>query len=172
MSKLPSLIGDHHLAGMEVLAKSSPPGALLEVGVYKGGSASVLYEVAQLQNRSLWLYDTFSGIPYADDVDSHKVGDFSDGMSLESAKLAFPLARVQECVFPGGVEMPDSIAFAHLDVDQYRSYRDSLDVLMPRMVRGGIILCDDYCLGGAAKAIDETAGDKNFLEDGRIFFRC
>lgn len=171
MGWLPSLLGEGRLAGVRILAEVSPSGSLIEVGVYRGGSAAVLHEVAHRQNRELWLYDTFRGIPFADEIDSHKVGDFGDGMSLEDAIKAFPSARVQECVFPGTATLPQRIAFAHLDCDQYRSYREALDAILPRMDKGGMILCDDYALSGAAKAIDETPGDKVSLSDGRMVFR-
>ncbi len=159
------------LATMAFLANSAPSGAFVEVGVYLGGSAEVLYEVAQKQRRRLYLYDTFSGIPFADEIDSHRVGDFGVGASFEATQAAFPDAVVQKGIFPRDQAIPDSIAFVHLDVDQYRSYRECLDTLLPRMVRGGMILCDDYCLGGAAKAIDETKAEKELLPDNRILFR-
>ncbi len=53
MDKLPSLINADRLAMMYILAESSPPGDFIEVGVFQGGSAEVLYDVASLQKRKL-----------------------------------------------------------------------------------------------------------------------
>lgn len=154
------------------LASKSPDGPMIEVGIYEGGSAEIIYEVGQTLGRSVYLYDTFSGIPWKDDIDSHQVGDFIGTLTHDTAKQCFPGANVIKGIFPREMEIPDGIGFAHLDVDVYKSYRESLDVLIPKMKKGGIILCDDYCLLGAAKAIDETPGFKVFLRDERVFFWC
>jgi O-methyltransferase len=172
MDTLPSLISPDRLSTMQSLAGNTPPGAFIEVGVYQGGSAEVLYVLSREQNRELWLYDTFSGIPFKDEIDSHNVGDFSNGMSFETARRVFPRAIVQRGIFPGELMLPGNIAFVHLDCDQYRSYRESLDLLLPKISPGGMILCDDYALAGCAKAIDETDWPRELIEDGRIVFRC
>jgi O-methyltransferase len=54
-------------------------------------------------------------------------------------------------------------SFVHIDVDLYQPTRDSLAFFYERMLRGGIILCDDYgsihC-PGATRAFDEFLADK------------
>lgn len=63
--------------------------------------------------------------------------------------------------FPGWIPdtFPDEPAaryrFVHLDVDLYQPTRDGLDYFYPRLVPGGIIVCDDYDWPGARKAIEE-----------------
>ena len=55
------------------------------------------------------------------------------------------------------------IALLHLDGDLYESYKVSLDVLYRKVVRGGIIMFDEYAdprWVGARKAIDEFFADK------------
>lgn len=147
------------------LATTCPPGCLLEVGVWKGGTAWHLAIAAQEQGRTLYLYDTFTGIPHADpDMgDSHKVGDFSDGTSYAQVQMDIPTAIVVQGVFPESAMDMEPIAFAHLDCDQYRSYRDSIDHILPRMPAGGCIWLDDYdCLAGANRAVDEI------VREGRV----
>lgn len=58
------------------------------------------------------------------------------------------------------------IAFLHLDVDLYDSYRACLAELYPKVVPGGVVAFDEYMGGqeqvmfpGAKKAIDEYFGD-------------
>ena len=168
---LPSLVGREKLAVLARLAESTPQGPFVEVGVYKGGSAQVLYEVSQRQKREIYLYDTFEGIPFQGEFDSHKTGDFADA-SYEEVSRSLPRAVVQKGVFPNLKSIvPAKIAFAHLDVDQEKSYRDCLSVIGPRMVVGGMILCDDYCLDGAARAIDDfvkSTGVKSNPMDSRM----
>jgi hypothetical protein len=51
-------------------------------------------------------------------------------------------------------------AFVHVDVDLYEPTRDAFAFFYPRLVRGGIIVCDDYgflTCPGATRAVDEFA---------------
>ena len=171
MEKLSSLISPERLELMRQFAMQVPEGPMVEAGVFMGGSALVLQQVADERGMQLYLYDTFKGIPHKRDIDSHQIGDFGNGLEYEEAQDLFPRAFVTKCVFPHCEGIPEKVAFVHLDVDQYQSYREALDCLIPRMIKGGMILCDDYCLDGAREAIDETQGNKELLKDGRMLFR-
>jgi len=152
---LPSLVGADVILEMVTMAMECPDGCFMEVGVYKGGTAWYLEKLARRQSRLLYLYDTFTGMPYQDAVDPHRVGDFGD-TSYETVRDALPYATVVQGVFPrSAVPMPP-IAFAHLDCDQYRSVKESVEYIKPLMMTGGVIWFDDYgCLPGATKAVDE-----------------
>jgi hypothetical protein len=57
------------------------------------------------------------------------------------------------------------ISFLHLDVDIYNSYKICLEALYPHMLKGGIIIFDEYLnsmdkFPGAVRAIDEFFGDE------------
>jgi O-methyltransferase len=155
------LVSKGDMECMEWLSSQAPEGCFVEVGVYQGGTAKVLYRVCEQQGRKLYLYDTFKGIPYKDPIDPHVVGDFSYTDPEYISKM-LPKALVREGIFPASaVEMPP-IAFVHLDVDQYRSYKESIEYLKPRMVPGGIMWFDDYgCVPGATAAVDELIGKEN-----------
>lgn len=179
MIHLQSLVAPHMLASLAATAAVAPHAAIIEVGVYYGGSAQVLDHVAQDCGRPLWLYDTFAGLPWCDPDkgDTMPVEHFADGLTLEECTRLFPRARVQAGVFPHGVELPEAIGFAHLDVDQYRSVREAIDAIAPRLVPDGVILLDDYCLAGCQRAVLETPhkGEAplrlNMLADGRALLR-
>jgi O-methyltransferase len=163
------LIPDGVLAAMLDLASGVPSGAFVEVGVYQGGSACALSELARKQNRSLYLYDTFCGIPWKSSVDSHNVGDFAD-CSATSVQNACPGAYVVTGVFPASAIAMGPVAFAHLDCDQYRSYHEAIDYLLPRMVKGGILWFDDSPdLEGARLAVSEAFGDRLQLCEGKHY---
>ena len=88
---LESLISDGTLREMVAMARDTPVGTFVEVGVYRGGSAAWLDELAHEQGRELYLFDTFHGIPYRTHPDDgHNVGDFADGATREQIALAFP----------------------------------------------------------------------------------
>jgi len=135
--------------------RQCPEGNVVEVGVYQGGSAMRLYEVCEQQNRKLYLYDTFTGIPFKSGFDSHNVGDFADTDARKVSAL-MPKALVMQGVFPFTVVKMDPIAFAHIDADQYNSIKMALYVLGPMMAKGGLMWFDDVgCLEGATKAFND-----------------
>lgn len=145
-------------------ASKSPPGAIIEVGVYKGGTAWHLSKVAQEQNRKIYLYDTFEGIPFSDEDkgDFHEVEDFKD-TSFEDVKSAIPYAEVVKGIFPDSAVTMEPVAFAHIDCDQYRSITESVNYLLPLMVNGGILWFDDAPdLKGALNAVNDLFGEGNY----------
>jgi len=168
-----SLIGDNVLDELAQTAARCPKGAIVEVGVYQGGSALRLYQVAREQNRRLYLYDTFTGIPFKDAIDAHHPGDFGD-CSYHAIKSAFPEAEVVKGIFPESAVSMGLIAFAHLDCDQYKSVKDSILRLMPHMVDGGVMWFDDYGgLAGATQAVEECLPKDKLVQAkcGKTYYR-
>lgn len=150
-----SLVHPSALEDLCGIARATPPGCFVEVGVYQGGSAFRLAEIAREQGRALYLYDTFTGIPFKGDDDPHRAGDFGD-TSLEAVKAAIPDAHFGVGIFPATLIPMPPVAFAHVDADQYQSIADAIRVLTPLLVPGGAILFDDYgCLAGADRAVNE-----------------
>ena len=141
-------------------ASSAPPGCFVEVGVYRGGSAWPLLQLCKAQHRALYLYDTFTGIPHAQDGDMHKVGDFSD-VDFEETVRHLDGACIVPGVFPASAVLMPPVAFAHLDCDQYRSVHEAAAYLVPHMVPGGVIWFDDSpCIPAAHRAARELFGDR------------
>tara|TARA_Y100001938_G_C8092412_1_gene435857 strand:+ start:2420 stop:3157 length:738 start_codon:yes stop_codon:yes gene_type:complete len=130
-------------------------GSFWECGVYEGGSASVLAGVLAEENRSLYLFDTFEGIPVSEpeNQDSHPVGAYSTS-SIPRLKSMFETKYpdVYERVSFIQGSIPDTfesfeneqIAFAHIDVDQYSSVKSCLEFIWPRISVGGMVVLDDY----------------------------
>lgn len=158
---LMSLVGESVIREMMDVLSTVGDGCVVEVGVYKGGTAYFLDQWAQHMGRQTYLYDTFTGIPYAGPDDSHRIGDFGD-TSRETVAALIPKACVVEGVFPSSAVPMPPIAFAHIDVDQYQSYVDSCKYLDPLMAHKGVMWFDDAnCLPSAARAVHE-------MYDGRI----
>lgn len=156
---------------MRDLAASTPPGNFAEVGVYRGGSAAYLQGVASNQGRKLYLFDTFAGIPVVSIHDRHhKIGDFGD-TDVERVRAMVPLAEIVVGVFPDSLVETGPLAFVHADADQYDSTRAICTHLGPRMVEGGLMLFDDYCLDGCRLAVDECFPQRDILPDGRALVR-
>lgn len=166
-----SLLNDTTLAVLCGIAAACPPGAFVEFGVYQGGAAEKLAEVARAQKRALYLYDTFAGMPFKGDDDYHPVGDFAD-TSAEAVKRLIPDAIVVAGVFPASLVKMPPIAFVHVDADQYQSVKDATRVFPPLMVKGGVMVFDDYkCLDGATRAVEEWGQPFELTAQGKAMWR-
>ena len=142
------------------------PGDFWECGVYRGGTAVILSSLVEesRDSRNLYLFDTFQGMPETDaKKDLHRKGDFS-ASSLQAVQDCIGEFS-KRCIFRRGF-IPDTfvglegelIAFAHVDVDIYRSVLDCLNFIWPRLSLGGFIVLDDYGFSscpGARKAVDD-----------------
>jgi O-methyltransferase len=130
-------------------------------------------EIARRQARRLYLFDTFSGMPFSGRYDRHQVGEFGD-TSLALVREILPEAIIVPGVFPEsaeGVGM-ERLAFVHVDADQYASIAAATRVFPPLMVPGGVIVFDDYgLLPGATYAIDDWGEPIEFTRTSRALWR-
>jgi hypothetical protein len=157
-------------------------GDVVECGVWRGGSSMLaalrLLELADTE-RTLWLYDTFEGMPDPGEHDADATGAalewerhrgqtddpvfaFAslDDVKANLATTGFPAERLR--YVQGKVEetipamLPERIALLRLDTDWYDSTRHELEHLYPLLAPGGILIIDDYGhWQGARKAVDE-----------------
>ena len=77
---------------------------------------------------------------------------------IDDAHLRFVKGRVEQTLRSGLAtgDLPAKIAFLRLDTDFYDSTKAELEVLWPRLVRGGLLIVDDYyAWRGARLAVDE-----------------
>ena len=145
------------------------PGDYVELGCYKGDTSLLLAEVLKDSNKKLWIYDSFEGLPEKGLMDESVLGiDFKGGelfVTKREVKERFLRAGLPVPVIKKGwfseltdSDLPREIAFAFLDGDFYESIKDSLKLVAPKMVEGGIIIVHDYtnqALPGVKKAVDE-----------------
>jgi O-methyltransferase len=165
-------------------------GAIVECGVWRGGSmmaaALTLLSLGSTE-RQLFLFDTFEGMSSPDQEDISLVGERASDLGELHEKTESdrfwcyaPLDAVKQAVFSTGypsqkfhflkgrvedtlpMEAPEKIAILRLDTDWYESTRHELETLYPRLVRGGVLIVDDYGhWQGARKAVDEYIGKHN-----------
>lgn len=162
---------------VEYLVQNEIGGAIVECGVWKGGSmmaiARTLHELKVI-DRALYLFDTFEGMsePTAEDVDRASVPAREhlktmaeryraevEGVRKNLLMTGYPeekiflvKGKVEETI-PGAA--PDRIALLRLDTDWYESTHHELRHLYPRLVTGGVLIIDDYGhWAGARKAVD------------------
>jgi O-methyltransferase len=156
-------------------------GDVAEIGVYKGGTARILSDVFSGTDKTVYLFDTFEGMPETDaSKDRHKKGDFADtSVDAVRAQLAgLNNYRLVPGLFPETASVVNDKQFClvHIDVDIYQSVMDCCKFFYSRMSPGGFMVFDDYgseSCPGARLAVDEFFGNKKetpvYSPSGQVF---
>lgn len=153
-------------------------GALLEVGVWRGGTGCLIAHAAKHFGMCdpVYLCDTFTGVVKAGDMDTRYQGGEHADTSAESVRalardLQLATIQIVQGVFPdeSAQRIPEDFEFrfVHLDLDVYQSTKDALDYLWPRLVAGGIVVFDDYGTHGC-EGVTRLVNDLAMLPD-RVF---
>ncbi len=146
-------------------------GDLLEVGVWRGGSAAIILHAMNQGDREKTLYaaDTFSGVVHAGEHDPVYVGGEHADCSEEQVHALLSQQKTKNCVkwkllrgiFPEKCAISiqnDIFCFCHIDVDVYTSAREITRWVWPRLVANGVLIFDDYGFencGGVRRWVDE-----------------
>nr|QBK91309.1 MAG: methyltransferase [Pithovirus LCPAC202] len=170
---------ENNMMLVDYVTKNKIQGAIVEIGVWKGGSImSMIMQSNQLgTTRKFYIYDTFSEITPPKDVyvdyAGRKTSDYIDYIQRKS-----PLNDVKENVFsvtPNHSDLffikgdinkntiyPDKISILRIGVDLYESIKHSLKTFYPLVESGGYVIINDYGhQKGSKKATDEFVADKN-----------
>ncbi|MGA0530515.1 TylF/MycF/NovP-related O-methyltransferase [Hansschlegelia sp. KR7-227] len=148
-------------------------GDVAECGLRFGKSTAFMLSVDR-PDRAYCLFDSFEGLS------APSPEDFMEGASKahwEKSDLGVPedIVKANLAGFPNELKFykgwiptrfPEvaerSFALLHVDVDLYEPTRDALEFFWPRLVPGGVVVCDDYgsrkC-PGAKRAFDEYFAD-------------
>lgn len=129
-------------------------GILLEVGVWRGGTAALIAQRAKNLKieDNVYLCDTFTGVVKTSEKDSRYFGGEHNDTSKEIVeelmyKLSLTNVIILEGIFPDETSITISgkrIRFCHIDVDVYDSAKDIFNWVWPRLVVNGIIVFDDF----------------------------
>lgn len=154
------------------------PGDVIELGVFKGGSLIQFCTFRELleneRSRKIVGFDVFGEFPSAEKVESDTVfvenwnEQFNNEfLKREDIELSLQHKKIGNVVLVEGniLEKVDEylkrnphtrIALLHIDTDVYEPARFGLEKLFDRVVKGGIIVFDDYAVvEGETLAIEE-----------------
>ncbi len=116
-------------------------GNYCEFGVWKGESANY---IAKSISQNLHAFDSFEGLPEKW-LNSHQKGHFKLDKLPSFEKNVVPHKGWFSDTLPEWVEKhPENIAFLHVDCDLYSSTKTIFEYLAPKIVKGTIILFDEY----------------------------
>lgn len=143
------------------------PGDFLEAGVWRGGASifmgALLFHVHEARDRTLWVADSFCGLPPPDPKVAQDAGDWHSQLPM----LSVPEAEVRANFVRFGLEaelnaerirflpgwFKDTLptiakgrrfALLRVDADMYASTMDVLTSLYPDVSPGGAVIIDDY----------------------------
>jgi O-methyltransferase len=144
------------------------PGAIVEVGVWRGGTGAIMASrAAQLGiAETLYLCDTWEGVVKTTDVDTYYRDGKHDDTSLDIvtrlvSELGLTNVTTLQGIFPDETAdriEEDTFRMAHIDVDVYQSAKDVFDWVWPRLGTGGVVVFDDYgfpACPGVTRFVDE-----------------
>lgn len=152
-------------------------GDVCEFGVAQGATSALLANEIRATSKSLWLYDSFAGLPKPSAQDQLKDDIFRLGsmeryegeMRCDSREVEYRLATVgfpadRYRIRAGWVRDtlredngPTKVCFAYVDFDFYEPIRHTLEYLDRHLTPNGRIVVDDYDFfsTGAKTAVDE-----------------
>ncbi len=173
------------MEAVKYIERNKIEGDIVECGVWRGGSMMAVAETLKACNnssRTLYLYDTFEGMPPPTEHDTTYSGEKAGKLlekdsdkeknlvwaysSMETVregmqstgypenKIKYVKGKVEDTI--RGDHLPSKIALLRLDTDWYESTYHEMIHLFPLLVTGGILILDDYGhWQGARKAVDE-----------------
>jgi O-methyltransferase len=146
------------------------PGAVLEVGVWRGGTGALLaWRAASLGLQDhVYLCDTWQGMVKTGPADIYyhdgKHNDTSLGIVQRLlADMRLSNIELVQGIFPddtGSLIEDRSFRLVHIDVDVYQSARDVFEWAWPRLSVGGVVVFDDY-------GCPATPGVTQFVNESR-----
>ena len=171
-----------YLCIQDLFLKSPPGTDVLECGVGAGYSLELILRLCASENRKYFGFDSFEGFPDGTIKDNFFRSESRSVFRSFTKSYLLSQLRSIGCsenllsrisfikgYLPGSlVGYAGAPGFAYLDLDLYESYLQTLRSLYPRMVKGGIILIDEYDSEadikqwpGAKLAVDEFCLENN-----------
>jgi O-methyltransferase len=176
------MVPEHiYIGNLYLVSKIKPvPGEIVECGTWRGGMIAGIADVLG-PDRHYRLFDSFEGMPAAAEIDGPAAKEWERNTSGphyydncrasedEARKaMAMSLAKNYTLVkgwfrdtLPGADVGP--ISLLRMDADWYDSTKQILDNFAPRLVPGALIIIDDYYVfQGCARAVNESAVERNW----------
>ncbi len=133
---------------------SNIKGDVVECGCYKGGSSAIL-RASMGQNRRLWIYDSFQGMPETSERDGIEASKYIGACkaSVDDVLNILKLTGAKEneyFIIEGWFHetlkkrLPREVGLLHIDADWYESVMIVLETFYPRIAIGGCVILDDF----------------------------
>lgn len=133
-----------HILTWAARCASGSAGDFVECGTHLGFTAAVVcdYLPSATAHRQYWCYDLFEGSAYR----GYEIGN-QTAFEFVTRKLnTYPCIRIVKGPVEQtlATELPDRIAFLHLDLNSAPGEQAALQKMVPRLSKGAFVILDDY----------------------------
>jgi len=152
---------------------NSLEGDIVECGVWRGGYSIFLSKL--FPNKNIWVCDSYEGCQdpskgnYYYEGERHRLGmyavsldevknNFKSFDALDESRVKFLKGWVKDTLPTADI---DKISLLRIDVDSYSATLEVLDELYDKVVEGGYIIFDDFCLSESFDALKSFLGREN-----------
>lgn len=158
-----------NLRDLFVVTISAISGDIAEFGTFRGEASAQLAKWASVHvpNLHFHLFDWFGGIPEPRVEDGTRTASTAHADAWHKTSRAEIEATMGDLInytIHGGMfadfkeVFKHPLAFAHIDGDLYQSTLDALEIAMPLVIEGGVLVIDDYATAdwpGVKQACEE-----------------
>jgi hypothetical protein len=162
-------------------------GDIIETGVWRGGASifAKLYCDFYGLNKKIFVADSFIGLPppeHEEDAgDNHHTID-SLRISLSQVQDNFKLYNALDTnviflegwfsdTLPNNNQIQE-LCLLRMDGDMYKSTMDVFDSCYDKVVSGGQIIIDDFCIVNCQKAVNKFREENNIIESITRIDQC
>ena len=144
-------------------------GTLLDIGCMRGGVGMMMAQINK--NGNTFLIDTFSGFKEEEKYHKKNIFLYKGIKDLKNNIKNFKLKKIKvlKQKFPDRKKLKNlkKIKLCHIDVNTYKSTKNTYNFVKKKIIKGGFIIFDDYGIFGVeqvTKFIDmiKIKDKKNF----------
>jgi O-methyltransferase len=163
---------------IEAVLNDGVEGDLIETGVWRGGASIFMRAVLAaygIKDRKVFVADSFQGLPEPDTEKwslLHKEPFLAVSLpEVEANFKKYGLLDDQVVFLKGWFKdtLPkaqiNKISIMRLDGDMYGSTMESLEILYPKLSKGGFCIIDDYGLPSCRKAVEDFRAKHNITSE-------
>ena len=121
--------------------------SILDIGCLQGGAGFLMSRVNK--RGTTYLFDTFEG--FLEEEKFHKKKHFVyediDAVKKNARKFKLKKIKIYKSKFPNNLNQTfknKKIKLCHLDVNTYKSTKNSFNFIKNKIIKGGAIVFDDY----------------------------
>jgi len=172
---------------LDFVRENNIEGDFIETGVWRGGAcifAKIYFDMYNM-DKKVFVADSFIGLPppehHEDANDPHHTFDFLR-VSRADVQNNFKQyhALDENVIFMEGWfkdtlpnnEQIGKLSILRMDGDMYKSTMDVFDSCYDKVVDGGHVIIDDYCIPNCKRAVDKFRNDNGYNEEIHVIDHC
>ena len=124
-------------------------GQILDIGCLMGGAGFIMSKINSKGNT--YLFDSFSGFKKDDGLHKKDIFVYNDINFIKKNIRKFKLKRINifKAYFPKNINIKiNKVKLCHIDVNTYYDTKQIFNFLKKKIIKGGIVIFDDFGIWG------------------------